>query len=86
LPLAVQAIAAIYRASISTVFSPVAIDALGSEPNAYSAGRIFCHLSTVSPRIASVLVTRIHKYVDSQVNELPRIVRCLLQDVQSLYT
>jgi len=86
LPLAVQAIATIYRASIATVFSPVAIDILGSELHAYSAGRIFGQLSTVSPRIAPVRVTRIHKYADSQVNELPRIMQCLLQDVQSLYT
>ena len=68
LPLAVQAVATIYRTSIVTVFSPVAIDSLGSEFHACSAGSISGHLSTVSTRIATVRVTRIHKYADSQAN------------------
>ena len=74
LPLAVQAIATIYRASIATSFSPVAIDALGSELHVCSADRIFGHLNTASPRIVPVRVTRIHKYVDSQVNELSNYI------------
>jgi hypothetical protein len=62
LPPAVQVIATIYnRTSTETVFSLVAIDSLGSELH-YSAGRIFGHLGTVSPRIAPVPVTWIHKY------------------------
>lgn len=77
MPLAVQAVATIYRTSIATVFSLVAIDSLGSELNAYSAGIISGHLSTVKPELHRFeLHESINMRIDKQISYLELCSLC----------